>query len=171
MAAVTTPGEGDVPSWWAERNNKQASQLLNLLEAAKPVQKMGVPSLPHVGGDHPKPQGLLVELLFGPAQFVWPEDSETQLARESETRQQNEKFHEDRGLEVLRYADQVFSGGAWEGKSAQAAEQAYKEAASLRFEQAEIARVGAFLIGRVSSDVERTKRQMTAESDAAHKEV
>ena len=171
MAAVTTPGEGDVPSWWAERNNKQASQLLNLLEAAKPVQKMGVPSLPHVGGDHPRPQGLLVELLFGPGQFVWPEDSETQLARESETRQQNEKFHEDRGLEVLRYADQVFSGGAWEGESAQAAEQAYKEAASLRFEQAEIARVGAFLIGRVASDVERTKRQMTAESDAAHKEV
>lgn len=171
MAAVTTPGEGDVPGWWAERNNKQASQLLNLLEAAKPVQKMGVPSLPHVGGDHPKPQGLLVELLFGPGQFVWPVDSETQLAKESETREQNAKFHEDQGMEALRYADQVFSGGAWEGESAQAAEQAYKEAASLRFEQAEIARVGGFLIGRVSSDVERTKRQMTAESDVAHKEA
>ena len=170
MAAVTGPGEGDVPGWWAERNNKQASQLLNLLQAAKPVQKMGAPSLPHVGGDHPKPQGVLVELLFGPGQFVWPEDSETQLATDAETLKQEAKFNEDQGMEARRYADQVFSG-AWEGESAQAAEEAYRQAVSAKFEQSEIARVGSGLLARASSDVERTKRQMTAESDAAHKEA
>ena len=170
MAAVTTPGEGDLPGWWAERNNKQASQLLNLLQAAKPVQKMGAPSLPHVGGDHPKPQGVLVELLFGPGQFVWPEDSETQLATDAETLKQEAKFNEDQGMEARRYADQVFSG-AWEGESAQAAEEAYRQAVSAKFEQSEIARVGSGLLARASSDVERTKRQMTAESDAAHKEA
>ena len=105
MGVVTGPGGGEVPAWWAERNNKQASQLLNMLEAAKSVGKMGAPSLPHVGGDHPKPQGLLVELLFGPGQFVWPVDSETQLAKDADTLGQEEKFHEEKALEARQAAD------------------------------------------------------------------
>ena len=52
----------------------------------------------------PKPQGLLVELLFGPGQFVWPVDSETQLAKDAETLGQEEKFHEEQALEARRYA-------------------------------------------------------------------
>ena len=169
MAAVTGPGEGEVPGWWAERNNKQAAQLLNLLQAAKPVEKTGAPSLPHLGGDHPKPQGLLVAMLFGP--FVWPVDSETQLANDAETLKQEAKFYEDQAMEARRRADQVFGGGAWEGESAQAAEAAYSQAVSAKFDQSEVARVGSGLLARASSDVERTKRQMTGESDAAHKEA
>src|SRR6516162_5633894 len=171
MAAVTGPGDGEVPAWWAERNNKQAAQLLNVLQAAKPIQQIGTSSLPHRGGDHPKPRGLLVELLFGPGQFVWPVDSESQLAKDAETLVQEAKFHEEQALEARRYADQVFSGGAWEGESADAAEAAYRQAASAKFDQAEISRVGSFLLGRASSDVERTKRKMTEESDAAHQEA
>ena len=171
MGVLTGPGGGEVPAWWAERNNKQASQLLNMLEAAKSVGKMGAPSLPRVGGDHPKPQGLLVELLFGPGQFVWPPDSETQLAKDADTLGQEERFHEEKGLESRQAADRVFSGGAWAGKSADAAEAAYRKAASARFYQAEIARVAKGLIGRVAGDVERTKRKMTEESDAAHQEA
>ena len=65
----------------------------------------------------------------------------------------------------------MFSGGAWVGESAEAAETAYRQAASAKFDQAEIARVAKGLLARVSSDVERTKRKMTEESDAAHQEA
>jgi hypothetical protein len=69
-------------------------------------------------------------------------------------------------------ADQVFSGGAWVGKSADAAEAAYREAAAAKFHQAGIARVarGAWS-GWVAGDVERTKRKMTEKSDKAHQDA
>ena len=85
--------------------------------------------------------------------------------------EQEAKFHEEQALEARRYADQVFSGGAWVGESAEAAETAYRQAASAKFDQAEIARVAKGLLARASSDVERTKRKMTEESDAAHQEA
>ena len=78
---------------------------------------------------------------------------------------------EDQALEARRYADQVFSGGSWVGKSAQAAEAAYMEAVALKLETAEIYRVGGFLLGRVAGDVERTKRWMFNENKVAHEEV
>ena len=107
----------------------------------------------------PSRKELLVELLFGPGQFVWPEDSETQLASESETLKQEDKFHEDQGMEVRRYADQVFSGGAWEGESAQAAEEAYRQAVSAKFEQSEIARAGS---APARASVERCRADQAA---------
>ena len=172
MAAVTGPGAngGEVPAWWAERNNKQAAELLRLFRVAEPVQKMGAPPTPHVGGgDHPPPQGLFVGLLFGP--FVWPRDSETMLLTDSGTWDHDHEVTEDEAMEARRYADQVFSGGFWVGKSAQAAEAAYMEAVAAKFEVAEICRMGARLLARASSDVERTKRWMFEENKVAHQEV
>lgn len=170
MAAVTGPGAGAV-SGWAQRNNEQASQLLHLVEAAKPFQTTGIPTLPHIGGDHPKPQGLFVELLFGPGEFVWPVDSETQLANDADTLAQQEKFHEEKAEEANDYAKQVFSNYWTAGAGAEAAENAYKHAVAARLDQAEVCKVAKGLLARAASDVERTKRNMAEESDAAHHEI
>jgi hypothetical protein len=170
MAAVTTPGGGDI-SGWAERNNAQASRLLNLMAAAKPVPHMSAPTLPSIGGDHPKPQGMFVEFLFGPGPFVWPIDSETQLAKDADTLRQQQKFHEDKADEAKSSADQVFNNYWTAGEGSEAAQAAYKAAVKARLDQAEVCKVAGPLVGRVANDVERTKRLMTQESDAAHKEV
>lgn len=170
MAAVTGPGAGAV-SGWAQRNNEQASQLLHLVEAAKPFQTTGIPTLPHIGGDHPKPQGLFVELLFGPGEFVWPVDSETQLANDADALAQQEKFHEEKAEEASDYAKQVFSNYWTAGAGAEAAETAYKQAVAARLDQAEVCKVAKGLLARAASDVERTKRKMADESDAAHHEI
>jgi hypothetical protein len=170
MAAVTRPGAGETLGW-AERNDAQASQLLHLVEAASPIQQMGLSALPHIGGDHPKPQGLFVDLLFGPAQFVWPVDSETQLANDADTLAQEEKFHEQMAEEASNDAKDVFNNYWTAGKGAEAAEAAYKQAVKARLAQAEVCKVAKGLVSRVASDVERTKRLMAEESDAAHAEV
>ena len=120
MAAVTTPGGGDI-SGWAERNNAQASRLLNLMDVAKPVQHMSAPTLPPIGGDHPKPQGMFVEFLFGPGPFVWPIDSETQLAKDADTLRQQQKFHEDKADEAKSSADRVFNNYWTAGEGTEAA--------------------------------------------------
>jgi hypothetical protein len=171
MAAVTASGGGEVPSWWAERNNAQAARLLNLAEAAKPFQTIGTSALRGVGGDHPKPQGLFVQFLFGPGEFVWPVDSETQLAKDAETQGQQEKFHEQMAEEAGRSADAVFDNSWTAGDGAEAARSAYKHVQALRLDQAAVSRFAKGLLERASSDVERTKRLMTEESDAAHREV
>ena len=172
MAAVTGSGAGggEVPEWWAARNNKQAERLLKLFEAAKPISKLasGVPHLGR-GSDHPKPQGPFVHILFQP--FVWPNDSETHLANDSETLLDESKFHEDKAMDARQAANGVFDGGSWEGEGADAARTAYNEAASIKFNQAEISRVASGLFKRASSDVGMTKRLMGKESDAAHKEA
>lgn len=168
MAAVT-PSAGEVPEWWAERNNKQAAQLLNVLAAAKPVEKMAVPALPHVGGDHLPPQGWFVGLLFGP--FVWPVDSETQLAEDSVKLRENGKFVEETALEAKDSAKQVFDNYWTAGKGAEAAEAAYMQAVAAKLALAEVYKVAWPLVARLSNDVERTKRLMAGESDAAHREA
>ena len=163
-------GGGEVPEWWAERNNKQAERLLKLFDAAKPISKLAS-GVPHLGGggDHPKPQGPFVHILFQP--FVWPQDSETHLANDADTLLDESKFHEDNAMDARQAANGVFDGGSWEGKGADAARTAYNEAASIKFKQAEVSRVASGLFKRASSDVGMTKRLMGKESDAAHKEA
>ena len=172
MATVTGSGTGggEVPEWWAERNNKQAERLLKLFDAAKPISKLAS-GVPHLGGggDHPKPQGPFVHILFQP--LVWPQDSETHLANDSETLMDESKFHEDKAMDARQAANRVFDGGSWEGEGADAARTAYNEAASTKFKQAEISRIASGLFKRASSDVGMTKRLMGKESDAAHKEA
>ncbi len=172
MAAVTGSGAGggEVPEWWAARNNKQAERLLKLFDAAKPISKLAS-GVPHLGGggDHPKPQGPFVHILFQP--LVWPQDSETHLANDSETLMDESKFHEDKAMDARQAANRVFDGGSWEGEGADAARTAYNEAASTKFKQAEISRIASGLFKRASSDVGMTKRLMGKESDAAHKEA
>src|SRR6516165_5371811 len=107
MASVVGPGsDGEVPEWRAERNNKQAERLLKLFNGAKPVEKMGTPSLPHVGGgDHPKPQGLFVKFLFQP--LVWPADSETRIDNDADTLVDESKLFEDNGMDALQASNGV----------------------------------------------------------------
>ena len=176
IAAVGRPlagvsGGDEVPTWWAERNNKQAERLLKLFDAAKPISKLaaGVPHLGGGGGDHPKPQGPFVHVLFQP--LVWPNDSETHLANDADTLLDESKFYEDKAMDARQAANGVFDGGSWEGEGADAARAAYNEAASIKFNQAEISRVASGLFKRASSDVGMTKRLMGKESDAAHKEI
>lgn len=171
MASAAGPGSnGEVPEWWAERNNKQAERLLRLFNGAKPVEKMGTPSLPHIGGgDHPKPQGLFVNFLFQP--FVWPVDSETRIDNDADTLLDESKLFEDNGMDALQASNGVFDGGSWVGKSADAARAAYSEAASLKFHQADISKVASGLFKRASADVARTKKRMFGENEAAHKEA
>jgi len=169
MAAVTGSSGDEAPIWWAERNNKQAERLLKLFGPAKPIAKMAGP-VPHVGGgDHPKPQGPLVHMLFQP--FVWPQDSETHLANDADILLAESKFYEDKAMDARQAASGVFDGGSWEGQGADAARAAYNEAASIKFNQAEVSRVASGLFKRASSDVGMTKRLMGKESDAAHKEI
>ena len=143
---------------------------MKLFDAAKPISKLAS-GVPHLGGggDHPKPQGPFVHILFQP--FVWPKDSETHLANDSETLMDESKFHEDKAMDARQAANGVFDGGSWEGEGADAARAAYNEAASIKFNQAEISRVASGLFKRASSDVGMTKRLMGKESDAAHKEA
>lgn len=168
MAAVTGT---EIPEWWSARNDKQAAKLLRLFDqsATTPLEHMGVPSFPHVGGDHPFPQGMFVGLLFPP--FVWPVDSETELAGEAETLGREEQFHEQQGNEVHRLSQQVFNDSWTAGEGAEAAEAAYRAAAAARFKQADVAGFAKKLVARVSSDVERTKRWMLRENNAAHQEA
>ena len=74
-------------------------------------------------------------------------------------------------MDARQAANGVFDGGSWEGEGADAARAAYNEAASIKFNQAEISRVASGLFKRASSDVGMTKRLMGKESDAAHKEI
>ena len=104
MAAVNVESNSEFPEWWADRNNKQAERLLKAVNRAKP---MGTPSLLHIGGgDHPKPQGFFVKFLFPP--FVWPEDSETNLANDSDTLMDESKSYEDNAMDVRQAANGVF---------------------------------------------------------------
>jgi hypothetical protein len=169
MGAVT--GAGEVPEWWSERNNRQAEKLLMQFQqsSSKPLVHMGVPSFPHISGDHPIPQGMFVGLLFAP--FVWPVDSESQLANEADVLGREEQFHEQQGNETYRLAQQVLNDHWTAGEGAEAAEAAYRAAAAARFKQADIAGVAKKLVARVSSDVERTKRWMLRENKAAHQEA
>jgi len=171
MASVVGPGfSGEVPEWWAERNNKQAERLLKLFNRAKPVEKTRTPSLPHVGGgDHPRPRGFFVNFLFQP--LVWPEDSETRLDNDGDTLLDESKFNEDKGMDAHQAARGVFDGGSWVGESADAAYASYKEAAALKFHQADISRVASGLFKRAAADVASTKKHMFDENDAAHKEA
>ena len=121
------------------------------------------------GGDHPKPQGPFVHILFQP--FVWPVDSETHLANDADTLLDESKLYEDNAMDARQAANGVFDGGSWVGKSADAARTAYNEAASIKFRQAEVSRVASGLFKRASSDVGMTKRLMSNESDTAHKEA
>ena len=91
--------DGEVPEWWAERNTKQAQRLLKLVDAAKPISKLAA-GVPHLGGggDHPKPQGPFVHILFQP--FVWPQDSETQLANDADTLLDESKLFEDNAMDA-----------------------------------------------------------------------
>jgi hypothetical protein len=169
MAAVTGPGGSEVPTWWAERNNQQAARLLKLFDPAKSISKLAS-GVPHIGGggDHPKPQGPFVNILFQP--FVWPQDSETHLANDADALMEESKSFEDNAMDVRQAASGVFEGGSWVGEGADAAYEAYKDAAAIKFHQAEISRVASGLVQRASSDVGTTKRLMAKESDAAHQE-
>lgn len=170
MAGAANPGGDEAPGWWAERNNKQAERLLKLFGSAKPMSNL-TSGLPHLGsgGDHPRPQGQFVRVLFQP--FVWPQDSETQLANDSDTLLDESKLYEDKAMDARQAANGVFDGGSWEGESADAARTAYNEAASTKFKQAETSRTASGLFRRASNDVGMTKRLMAKESDAAHREI
>ncbi|WP_373191318.1 hypothetical protein, partial [Mycobacterium marinum] len=64
--------------------------------------------------------------------LVWPEDSETQLARDSDTLLEESMLYEDKAIDARRAASQVFNGGSWVGESADAAQAAYNEAAAIK---------------------------------------
>lgn len=165
-AAVNPESNGDFPRWWAERNNKQAERLLKSVNQAKPV---GTPALPHVGGDHPRPQGIFVKFLFQP--YVWPEDSETLLNNDGDKLLDESNFHEDKAMDARQASNGVLDSGAWVGESADAARAAYSEAASLKFHQADISRVASGLIKRAAADVASTKKRMFDENKQAHQEA
>lgn len=171
MATITGQNGAEIPQWWADRNNKQAERLLKLFGGpAKSISKVasGVPHV-GVGGDHPKPQGPFVHLLFQP--FVWPQDSETHLNSDADKWMDEANAFDDSGDDVRQAANGVLDGGSWVGKGADAAREAYKEAAAIKYHQADISRVASGLFKRASNDVGMTKRLMGKESDAAHKEI
>lgn len=171
MAALASTGDGgDIPGWVAERNNSQAAKLLKLLDTSNAIQKMQAPSLPHVGGgDHPVPQGQFVTFLFQP--FVWPVDSETELASKAEKLSKNAQAQENEGDDIRSYTFKVIDGGLWVGEGADAARAAYLELASIKYRHAEISRAGSSLATSASQDVARTKRDMYKENTNAHKEI
>ena len=167
MAAVNV--ESDLPEWWSARNNKQAERLLKGVNRAKPV---GTPPLPltHIGGgDHPRPQGLFVKFLFPP--FVWPEDSETHLFADSDTLMDESKSFEDNAMDVQQAANGVLNGGSWVGESADGAYEAYKEAAAIKFHQADISKAASGLFKSAGADVASTKKRMFEENKQAHQEA
>jgi hypothetical protein len=171
MAALASIGDGgDIPAWVAKRNNDQAAKLLKMLDASNLIQKMQAPALPHVGGgDHPVPQGQFVTFLFQP--FVWPVDSETELASKAEKLSKNAQAQENEGDDIRSYTFKVIDGGLWVGEGADAARAAYLELASIKHRHAEISRAGSSLATSASQDVARTKRDMYKENTNAHKEI
>lgn len=170
MAAITDPSGGQIPAWWAERNNKQAERLLKLFSPAKSISKL--PSaVPHIGGggDHPKPQGPFVHILFQP--FVWPTDSETLMNGDADMLKDASKSFDDAAMDVQQAANGVLNGGSWVGKSADAAYEAYKEAAAIKFRQADISGSASEFIKRAAADVASAKKHMFDESKQAHQEA
>jgi hypothetical protein len=168
MAAVAGTSAGELPTWWVERNNKQAERLLRAFTPAKSLSKLR-PSAPHIGGDHPRPQGLFVHVLLPP--FVWPADSETLMQGDAEMLANASKSFEDAAGEVRQAANGVLNGGAWVGEGADAAYSAYQEAAAIKFRQGEIADAASDFIGRAARDVGSTKKSMFNENKQAHEEI
>lgn len=159
---------GDFPEWWAERNNKQAERLLRVVSRG-PVRNIQPPSLPHLGSDHPRPQGPFVNFLFQPN--VWPEDSETRLFNDAGTLSDESKSFEGDAMDAQQAANGVLNGGSWVGKSADAAYEAYKEAVSIKFRQAEISKVASGLFKRAGEDVASIKKHMFEQNKQAHQEA
>ncbi|ETZ38132.1 hypothetical protein [Mycobacterium intracellulare] len=161
----------EVQDWWAERNNKQVEKLLrtHLQSASNPLSHPGVPSVPHVAGDHPPPQGAFVTLLFGP--LVWPLDSETQVAALGEQWRENGRITEEAATEAHRAMQEVFSTYWTAGEGADRAYDAYSREVSDKFEIAEMWSFGGFLVGRSAGDVRDTKRVMLRENNEAHQEI
>ncbi|WP_232538319.1 hypothetical protein [Mycobacterium intracellulare] len=168
MAELTNPGGDEFPTWWAERNNKQAERLLKVVNRG-PLRNIQPPSLPHLGSDHPRPQGPFVNFLFQPN--VWPEDSETRLFNDSDALLDESKVHEGNGMDAQQAANGVLNGGSWVGKSADAAYEAYKEAVAIKFHQAEISRVASGLFKRAGEDVASIKKHMFEQNKQAHQEA
>lgn len=161
----------EVQDWWAERNNKQVEKLLrtHLQSASNPLSHPGVPSVPHVAGDHPPPQGAFVTLLFGP--LVWPLDSETQVAALGEQWRENGRMTEEAATEAHRAMQEVFSTYWTSGEGADRAYDAYGREVSDKFEIAEMWSFGGFLVGRSAGDVKDTKRMMLSANNEAHQEI
>lgn len=168
MAAVTSSSVGELPTWWVARNNKQAERVLRAFTPAKSLSKLA-PAVPHVGGDHPRPQGLFVHVLLPP--FVWPADSETLMKSDSEMLKDASKSFDDAARDVQQAANSVLNGGAWVGESADAAYNSYREAMSIKFRQADIADAASDFIGRAARDVGSTKKSMYNENKQAHEEI
>lgn len=168
MAELTSPGGDDFPTWWAERNNKQAERLLRVVSRG-PARSIQPPSLPHLGSDHPRPQGAFVRFLFQP--YVWPEDSETRFLNDSDTLSGESKSFEGDAMDAQQAADGVLNGGSWVGKSADAAYESYKEAVSIKFHQAEISKVASGLFKRAGEDVASIKKHMFEQNKQAHQEA
>lgn len=159
---------GELPTWWVERNNKQAERVLRAFTPAKSLSKLA-PTVPHVGGDHPRPQGLFVHVLLPP--FVWPADSETLMKSDSEMLKDASKSFDDAARDVQQAANSVLNGGAWVGESADAAYDSYREAMAIKFRQADIADAASDFIGRAARDVGSTKKSMYNENKQAHEEI
>lgn len=161
----------EVQDWWAERNNQQIQRLLkvHLQSAANPLSHPSIPAVPHVAGDHPPPQGAFVALLFGP--FVWPLDSETQIALLGEEWCENGRVTEEAATEAHRAMQQVFSTHWTAGEGADRAYDAYSRTVSDKFGIAEMMTFGGFLIKRSAGDVEYTKRMMLRANNEAHQEI
>lgn len=161
----------EVQDWWVERNNRLVEKVLriHLQSAAKPLSHPGVPPVPHVVGDHPPPQGAFAALLFGP--FMWPLDSETQIALLGEEWCENGRVTEDAATEAHRAMQQVFSTHWTAGEGADRAYDSYSRTVSDKFEIAEMLTFGGFLIKRSAGDVEYTKRVMLRENNDFHQEI
>ncbi|SOJ57056.1 hypothetical protein MSIMFB_04534 [Mycobacterium simulans] len=169
MAAATGPSGSKLPGWLVERNNKQAERLLRAFTPAKSLSKLGSAG-PHIGGDHPKPQGLFVRILFPP--FVWPTDSETLMYSDADMLKDASKSSNSAGRDVQQAANGVLNGtGIWVGESADAAYAAYQEAAAIKFRQGDIADAASDFIGRAARDVAATKKHMFNENKQAHDEI
>lgn len=168
MASVAGSGTGDFPEWWAERNKEQAARLLKAVIRGR-GRTIQPPSLPHVGGDHPRPQGLFVHVLLPP--FVWPTDSETLMKSDSEMLKDASKSFDDAARDVQQAANSVLNGGVWVGESADAAYDSYREAMAIKFRQADVADAASDFIGRAARDVRSTKKSMYNENKQAHEEI
>lgn len=170
MATVIGPnGDGvEVADWWAERNKEQAARLLRVVNRG-PVRSIQPASLPHVSGDHPRPQGAFVRFLFQP--YVWPEDSETALNAAADQCAEDFKLHDGGATTIRQAVNRVFDGGSWVGKSGDAGRAAQFEAASIKDFEAEINRVASGLIRRGAEDVSSIKRHMFEVNKQAHQEA
>lgn len=70
------------------------------------------------------------------------------------------KSFEGDAMDAQQAANGVLNGGSWVGKSADAAYEAYKEAVSIKFRQAEISKVASGLFKRAGEDVASIKKHM-----------